>query len=286
MLNQLKTTLLLGSLAGLLLLVGFIIGGPTGLTVGLVLAILFNFASYWFSDKLVLMIYRAKPLPEKKYPKVYSMVKELAQSMHLPMPKLYLVHLPIANAFATGRSPHHASVAVTEGILTLLSDEELKGVLAHELGHIKNRDILIASLAATIAAAISYASYMVRWAALFGGFSGSKDNNQGQSAFELLALAILAPLMAMIIQLAISRSREYLADETAARVIKSGMPLAHALLKLEKSAQHLRLMPTGTTEATAHLFITNPFSLKGFLTLFSTHPSTEERVRRLRAYHF
>ena len=285
MLNQFKTALLLGSLAALLLLIGFIAGGTTGLTVGLVLAIIMNVASYWFSDKLVLLMYRAQPLSEKKYPKIYSLIRELSKSMHLPMPKLYLVPLPIANAFATGRSPQHASVAVTEGILNLLTEEELRGVLAHELGHVKNRDILIATIAATIAAAISYAAYMARFAAIFGGFGG-RNNDRGGNMLELLALAILAPLMAMIIQLAISRSREFLADQTSAQTIKSGAPLASALLKLEKNSHTLRLRPTGTTEATAHLFITNPFLLKGFLTLFSTHPSTDERVARLRSYRF
>ena len=279
--NQLKTTALLGTLAGLLLLIGYLVGGAGGLFIGLVFAIVTNVASYWFSDKISLMIYRAKPLSEKEHQKVYDMVHDLTRRMQLPMPKLYLIPLPIANAFATGRSPKHASIAVTEGILHLLSEEELKGVLAHELGHVLNRDILISSVAATIAAVISYVAFMARWAAIFGGFGGRDES--GSNILELLALAIIAPLMATIIQLAISRSREYLADATAAQAMRSGTPLAHALLKIEVSVKNMSLRPTGATEATAHLFIANPFSVKGFIQIFSTHPSTEERVRRLRA---
>ena|SRR3989344_3886523 len=282
--NQIKTTVLLAGLAGIMLLIGYVIGGYGGLTVGLIFAIIMNFASYWFSDKIALMIYRAQPLSEKEYPKIYDMVRELTRRMSLPMPKLYLIPIQISNAFATGRNPKNASVAVTHGILNLLSEEELKGVLAHELGHVKNRDILISSIAATIAAVISYVAFMARWTAIFGGFGGK--NNDNNNILELLVLAIIAPIMAVIIQLAISRSREFLADEAGARALRTGAPLASALLKLEQSVKHFGLRPSGSTEATAHLFIMNPFTKGGFVSLFSTHPSTAERVRRLRSYRF
>src|SRR3989344_464661 len=229
--NQIKTALLLGGLSGILLAVGFALGGYSGLTIGLVIAIVTNFISYWFSDKIALMVYRAIPLDKSKYSNVYNMTQDLCRRMDLPTPKLFLIHSPMLNAFATGRSPKHASVAVTEGIVQALSSEELKGVISHELAHVKNRDILISSIAATIAAVISYVAFIARFAALFGGFGGRDRDSPG--LLELLVLAIIAPLMATIIQLAISRSREYLADETGARAMRSGHPLANALQKLE-----------------------------------------------------
>jgi heat shock protein HtpX len=280
MLNQIKTALLLGGLAGLFLLIGYLLGGPGGLLIGLIFAIIINFVSYWFSDKIALRIYGAIPL-DKSAHEIHDMTQDLCRRMNLPKPKLYVIPAQYSNAFATGRSPKHASVAMTEGIINLLSKEELKGVIAHELAHIKNRDILISSVAATIAAVISYVAFMARWAAIFGGFG---DRDRGGGILELIVLAIVAPLMATIIQLAISRSREYLADETGARAMRSGHSLADALHKLHN--QTYKLKPTGTTEATAHMFIVNPFSAKGFVAMFSTHPDADERIKRLRSFRF
>jgi heat shock protein HtpX len=278
--NQLKTVLLLGGLTGILLLIGSFFGGRTGLLIGLIFAGGMNFVSYFWSHKIVLAIYRAKEADKSKYSNLYSMVDEVRHSAHLPMPKVYVMESPQANAFATGRNPKHGVVAVTTGILNLLNKNELKGVLAHELGHIKNRDILISSVAATIAGVISYVAMMARWSAIFGGFGGDRDGN---NIVELIVLAIIAPIMAMIIQLAVSRSREFLADETGAKFIRDPFSLASALEKIERNVSHNPLRKMGTTEATAHLFISNPFRGKSFLKLFSTHPSTKERVKRLRA---
>jgi len=280
--NQIKTVLLLGLLSGLMLVVGGLIGGQQGLTIGLIVAIAINFLSYWFSAKIVLAIYRAKEADKKKYAFLYQLIQELAQEAKLPEPKIYVIPSPQANAFATGRNPEHGVIAVTSGILELLTQEELKGVLAHEMSHIKNRDILIGTIAATIAAVISYVSMMVRWGAIFGGF-GSRDDNRGGNILELLLLAILAPLMAMIIQLAVSRSREYLADESGAKMAKNPLPLASALEKLQKNIVQHPLRQMGTTDATAHLFISSPFSGKSLFNLFSTHPPVEERVKKLKA---
>jgi heat shock protein HtpX len=275
--NQIKTVLLLGILTGLLLGVGQLIGGSGGLLIGFILAIIMNFFSYWFSDKIVLMMYRAQPIPEKDNKELFNLVKEVAKSAELPMPKLYLIPTSNPNAFATGRNPKHAAVAVTEGILRLLSKEELKGVIAHEMAHVKNRDILISTVAATIAGVISYLAYMARFASIFGG---GRDRDSG-NMFQLLALTIITPLIAMIIQLAISRSREYLADETGAKTIKDPKALANALEKLEQGVKH-NPMQFGNP-STSSLFILNPFSAKGMMALLSTHPSTEERVKRLRS---
>jgi len=275
--NQFKTAILLGVLTGLLLLVGQLLGGRQGLFVGLVFAGIMNFGSYWFSDKIVLFMYRAKPIGQKDDKELYKLVKEVADVAGLPMPKLYLIPTTSPNAFATGRNPKHAAVAVTEGILKLLNREELKGVIAHEMAHIKNRDILIATIAATIAGVISYIAVMAKWAALFGGSGRDRDNG---NIFELLVLAILTPLIATIIQLAISRSREYMADETGARTIHNSKALASALAKLEEGVKHdpLRF----GNKAASSLFITNPFSAKGLITLFSTHPPMDERIKRLK----
>ncbi len=277
--NQIKTVLLLGALTGLFLFLGALLGGKSGLLIGLVLALGMNFLSYWFSSKIVLWMYRAKEADTKQYAHLYAMIEEIAQKAMLPMPKVYIVETPQSNAFATGRNPQHAVVAVTTGILHVLNDKELKGVLAHELGHVKNRDILISTVAATIAGVISYIAMMARWAAIFGG--GRDEEGRG-GIIELLVLAIIAPLMAMIIQLAISRSREYLADETGAKLLKDPESLASALEKIEKNVHHHPLQAKGTTEATAHLFIHNPFKGKGWLNLFSTHPATQARCKRLR----
>ncbi len=279
--NQVKTGLLLGGLTGLLLLIGGFLGGKTGLLIGLLFAGGLNFVSYWWSAQIVLKIYRAKEADRNKYSHLYSTVDGIRQSAGLPMPKVYIVDTPQSNAFATGRNYQHAAVAVTTGILTLLDRNELKSVLAHEISHIKNRDILISSVAATIAGIISYIAMMARWSALFGG--GDEDRG---NVVELLALAIIAPLMAMIIQLAISRSREYLADESGARLVKDSLSLAAALEKIEKNVQHFPFRRQGSTDATAHLFIESPFRGRGFLNLFSTHPSTKERCQRLRGMKF
>lgn len=280
--NQFKTVALLGALTALLLIVGQLIGGTSGLTIGLVLALMLNFGSYWFSDKIVLAMYKAKPVTESQQPKLYSIVKEVAHLANIPMPKVYIVPMPHANAFATGRDYKHAAVACTEGILKLLSKEELKAVIAHEISHIKNRDTLIQTIAATIAGVISYIAMMARFSAMFGG----RDDDRGNNIISLLLVAIITPIIAMLIQMAISRSREYLADGSAAELTKNGEPLAAALEKLEASSKDISLRAMPTTEATAHMFITSPFTKQGFVSLFMTHPPTVERTKRLRALHF
>ena len=279
--NQIKTVLLLSGLTGLFLLIGAFLGGQSGMLIALVLAGGMNFASYWWSSKIVLWMYKAKEADKKKYAQAYTIVKEIAHTANLPMPKVYIIETPQANAFATGRNPEHAVVAVTNGILQLLNEKELRGVLAHEMGHVKNRDILISTIAATIAGVISYLAMMARWAAIFGGIGGN-DRDRGSGLIELIVLAVIAPVMAMIIQLAITRSREYLADETGAHLVKDPESLASALEKIEKNVQHNPFARMGTTEATAHLFISNPLKAATFFELFSTHPSTQKRCKRLR----
>ena len=278
--NQLKTVLLLGSLTGLFLLIGALAGGRTGLLFGLIFAGGMNFVSYWWSDKIVLWMYKAKEADKNKYAQLYSMVKEISGKASIPMPKVYLVDTPQSNAFATGRNPQHAAVAVTTGIMQILEEKELRGVLAHEIGHIKNRDILISTVAATIAGVISYIAMMARWTAIFGGM-GKNNENQNGNIIELLVLAIIAPIMAMIIQLAISRSREYLADETGAKLSGEPLALASALQKIEKNVHNHPLARMGKTEANAHMIISNPLKESAFLELFSTHPSTLNRVKSL-----
>ena len=278
--NQIKTVVLLTILAVLLMFIGRMVGGTSGLIIGLAFALLINFVSYWWSDKIVLKIYRAKEADRNDYSYLYSMVDKIRHSAKLPMPKVYIIDTPQSNAFATGRNYKHAAVAVTTGILGILNKNELKGVLAHEMAHIKNRDILIGTVAATIAAVISYVAMMARWAAIFGGMGGDRD--RGSGILELIVLAIVAPIMAMIIQFAISRSREYLADETGAKLIKDPFSLASALEKIDRNVAHNPLKRMGTTDATAHMFIHNPFKGKSLFNLFSTHPATAERCKRLR----
>lgn len=282
--NQIKTVLLLGLLTGLFLFIGGLIGGRSGLLIGLIFAGGINFFSYWFSDKIVLKIYKAKEADKSTHSDLYSMVREITQNAHLPMPKVFIVPSEHPNAFAFGRSPKKAGVAYTQGILQLLNKHEIRGVTAHELSHIKNRDTLISTIAATIAGVISYIAMMARWAAIFGGIGGRDRNSNG--IIEILVLAIVAPLMAMIIQLAISRSREFLADETGAKMIKDATGLASALKKLEQGIKAKPLRPQGTTEATAHLFIENPFSGKGMWSIFSTHPKTDDRIKKLHQLKF
>ncbi|MBW2978121.1 zinc metalloprotease HtpX [Candidatus Woesearchaeota archaeon] len=276
--NQIKTVVLLGLLTGLLLGVGQLLGGRGGLFIGLVFAILMNFGAYWFSDKIVLRMYRAKEIKENDEPELYRIVKEVAHLAKLPMPKVYIIPTENPNAFATGRNPSKSAVACTVGIMNLLNKDELKGVIAHEMAHIKNRDTLIQAVAATIAGVISYLAFMARWAAIFGGMGGR--DRDGGGMFELLALAIITPLIATILQLAISRSREYLADETGAKTIHNPYNLADALEKLEAGVKRNPLR--FGSPSTSSLFIVNPFSGRGFIKWFSTHPPMKERVKRLR----
>ncbi len=277
--NQLKTVVLLGLLSGLLLGVGWLIGGYQGLTIGLIFGLGFNFVSYWFSDRIVLALYRAKPADREEYYNLHRIVESVAERAGLPKPRVYIIDTPQANAFATGRNPQRAVVACTTGILSLLDKEELEGVIGHEISHVKNRDILVGTIAAGIAAVISYIAFMARWAAIFGGFGRDERDSNG---LELLILGILTPIIATLIQLAVSRSREFLADESGAHVTGKPLALARALEKISGSVQHHPFAPHASTTATAHLFISNPFRNVGWLHLFSTHPPTAERVRRLK----
>jgi heat shock protein HtpX len=268
--NALKTVLLLGALSGVLLYLGEVLGGSQGLVLGFAFAVVMNFGSYWFSDKIVLRMYRAKQVGPGH--RLYDVTASLAQRAGLPQPKVYVIPDASPNAFATGRNPQHAAVAATEGILHVLDDEELAGVMAHELAHVKNRDILISSVAATIAAAIMMVS---RFAMFFGG---SRDGREGGNPVALLATVILAPIAAMLIQAAISRSREYVADATGAAIAGHPMGLVSALRKIDAVA---RRVPLEANPATAHMFIIKPFSGAGLLSLFSTHPPTERRIQAL-----
>ncbi|MCP3682970.1 MAG: zinc metalloprotease HtpX [bacterium] len=276
-LNHLKTLILLSFLTALMLGAGQILGGQTGLIIALVVALLMNFGSYWFSDKIVLKIYRAKPVTEHDEPKLHKMVSEVSQLAGIPKPKVYILPSENANAFATGRSPSHAAVACTKGIMDLLSDDELKGVIAHEVAHIKNRDTLIQTIAATIAGVISYLAFFARFAAIFGG---GRDRDSGD-LFQIIALSIITPIIAVLLQLAISRSREFLADATGAKTIHNPHALASALEKLNNNAKH-HPMRMGSN-ATSSLFIVNPFHARGLLNLMSTHPDMKTRVERLRS---
>lgn len=281
-LNQLKTALLLGTLSGLLLLFGYLLGGSNGILMAFIMSMMMNFLAYFFSDKMVLAMYGAKPLDQVKFKHIYDMVEELCYQAKLPMPKLWYISTPMANAFATGRNPQHASVAVTQGILDILDENELRGVLAHEISHIKNRDILVATIAATIATAIGYLAHMLQWSVIFGG-RRHRDGERSDGWGALLA-AIFMPIAASLIQLAISRSREYLADESGAKICHDPLALASALEKLHGKAQKQHMTPESPVEAsTASLFIVYPFSLKGLMHLFSTHPPMEKRIERLRA---
>ncbi len=278
--SAIKTTILLGALTGLLILIGGIFGGRSGMEVAFVIALVMNFFSYWFSDKMVLKAYSAQELDAAAAPELYSIVQELAQEAHIPVPRMYLIDTDTPNAFATGRNPHHAAVAVTRGILRICSRDELKGVLGHELSHVLNRDILTSSIAATLAGAIMILASMARWGAFFGGFGGGGDDDRRGGIVELLLMAFLAPLAATMIQLAISRTREYQADASGAHLTHHPLYLASALRKLEAANER---MPMDAGPATAHLFIVNPLTAEqGIMSrLFSTHPPLEERIRRL-----
>jgi len=272
--STLKTTFLLGGLTGLLMLFGQIFGGRAGMMIAFVFAVVMNFGTYWFSDKIVLALYRAKPVSEADDPELYSIVRNLATRAGLPMPRVYRVPQPAPNAFATGRSPDNAVVAVTDGIQQLLTTEELSGVIGHELAHIGHRDILISSIAATLAGAIMMLASMARWALIFGGGRDNDNNPLGA-----LAMAILAPVAAVIIQMAISRSREYQADATGARIAGNPRHLASALEKLSMASKRV---PMTSNPATSHMFIVKPFSGKSVFQLFSTHPPVEKRIERLK----
>ena len=277
--NNLKTVILLGLLTGLFLLVGGVVGGQSGMLVALVMAAVMNFVSYWFSDKIVLRAYGAQELPENEAPRVRAMVQELAQKANIPVPKIYVIDQDSPNAFATGRGPEKAVIALTRGIMEAMSEEELKGVIGHELSHVLNRDILIQSVAATIAGAIMFLAYQMRWLGFFAG-GGHDDDNRGGNMFAMILMAVLAPLAATVIQLAISRSREYKADFGSAQLTHNPEGLAGALEKLSAMAKRIPLLAKGQT---AHLFIVSPLSGRSLLALFSTHPPLEERVARLRA---
>jgi len=273
--NYVKTSLLLGLLTGLAMACGYMLGGQSGVVLAFVVAAAMNFGAYWFSDTIVLKMYRAQPVSATQAPRVHEIVDRLVARAGLPKPKIYILPQQSPNAFATGRNPSHAAVAVTEGLTELMDDEELEGVIAHELAHVKNRDILISSIAATIAGAVSMLAFFARWAALFGGV-GDRDDRGG--IIGMLAMAIVAPIAAMIIQMAVSRSREYGADATGARITGNPYGLARALEKLEHYSKRIPLKATPTT---SHLFIAMPLSGSGFMNLFSTHPPIAERVRRL-----
>lgn len=275
---MLRTTFLLGALTGLILLIGDYLGGSGGLMIAFVFAVVMNFGSYWFSDKIVLRMYGAHEVGEAEAPQLHRIVHALSTRARLPMPKLYVIPDEGANAFATGRNPQHAAVAVTEGILRLMSERELTGVLAHELAHVQNRDILISSIAATLAGVIMMIANMAQWAAIFGGFSRS-DDEEGGGMLGMLVMAIVAPLAATVIQMAISRTREYAADRTGAQMSGDPLGLASALEKLGRASER---MPVDASPQTAHFFIVNPLSGRSVAKLFSTHPPLEERIARLR----
>jgi heat shock protein HtpX len=281
--NNIKLFLLLGCLTGIFVLIGNQFGGSGGAIIALGFAAVMNLGAYFFSDRIVLAMYRAKEVNEVDEPRLYGTVRLLVQQARMPMPKVYIIEEDAPNAFATGRSPKHAAIAATTGLVRLVSDEELKGVMAHELAHVANRDILIGTIAATAAGAITMIATMIRWGALFGGIGSNRDdeNNSGSGGIvAAIAISIIAPIAAMLIQMAISRSREYLADQRGARLAGNSMGLANALRKLELSAGKYEAL---SSPATAHMFIVNPLSAKGITRLFSTHPPTAERIARLEA---
>lgn len=276
--NQLKTTLLLSLLTVLMVLMGSAIGGKSGMYMAFFMAVGMNFFSYWFSDKIVLKMYGAQEIGEHENPAFYGMVRRLATRAGLPMPKVYIIPSESPNAFATGRNPQHAAVAATDGILRILSTEELEGVMAHELAHVQNRDILVSTIAATFAGAISMLGNMLQWGAMFG--AGRSDDEEGSgSMIGSLAMAIIAPIAAMLIQMAVSRSREYMADESGAKICGHPLALANALRKLHNASQAIPMREA--TPASAHMFIVNPLTGGGLMSLFSTHPPMEERIARL-----
>ncbi|PIE67480.1 MAG: protease HtpX [Deltaproteobacteria bacterium] len=276
--NQIKTMLLLTVMTVFIMIVGNLLGGHQGMVLALIFAAGMNFFSYWYSDKIVLKMYRAQEATPQQAPELYKMVQTLAARAELPMPRVYIIPKEAPNAFATGRNPDNAVVAVTQGLMNLMNRQEVMGVLAHELAHVKNRDILIGTIAATMAGAIMLLASMARFSAMFGGVHRDDDQG-GMGAIGMIAMSIIAPVAAMIIQMAVSRSREYLADATGARIAGSPEGLAQAL---EKLGGYARRIPMAANPSTAHMFIVNPLSGKSLQSLFSTHPPMDERVRRLR----
>jgi len=277
--NWFKTTLLLGVLTALIVWIGSLFGGQQGMIMAFVLAMGMNFFSYWYSDKIVLKMYRAREVSRTESPQLYDMVEGLSKNANLPMPKVYVIPDESPNAFATGRNPEHAVIAVTQGLLKLMDREEIMGVLSHEMAHVKNRDILIGSIAATMAGAVMILASMARWTAFLGGGAHDDEDGGGLGAIGLIAMSILAPLAAMLIQMAISRSREYHADATGAQFAGQPYGLADAL---EKLGAYSRRLPMHASPSTAHMFIVNPLSAGNLMHLFSTHPRLEERIARLR----
>ncbi len=274
--NNIKTVFLLVTLTLVLVWAGGALGGKQGMTIALIIALAMNFISYWFSDKIVLKMYGARQVTEAEAPELFRMVKTLVQKAGLPMPKVYVIDQEQPNAFATGRNPRHSAIAVTTGIMRILTPEELQGVIGHELSHIKNRDILIGTIAATIAGAVSYLAQMAQWAMIFGGNRG--DDDEGGNPIAAFVMMIVGPIAALIIQMAISRSREYAADSGGAEIAGNARYLSGALRKLHAASQKI---PMNANPATSHMFIVNPFSGGGLLKLFSTHPPIEERIARL-----
>lgn len=275
--NTVKTIGLMVFLTVLLIFVGGAIGGRNGMVFAFVFATLMNFGAYWFSDKIVLRMYRAQPVSDAQAPELHAIVRNLVQKAGMPMPKVYIIPSDAPNAFATGRNQEHAVVAVTEGIMKILNRDELAGVIAHELAHIRHRDMLTGTIVATLAGAISMLAQMAQWAMLFGG--GRRDSDDDGSPIAAIVMMIVAPIAAMLVQMAISRTREYEADKGGARLVGNPYGLANALLKLERGAQ---VVPMDANPATAHMFIVNPLSGRGMFKLFSTHPPIEERVKRLK----
>lgn len=276
--NTMKTFLLMGVLTVMLVFVGRLLGGESGMIMAFVLAAVMNFGTYWFSDKLVLRMYKAQPVTQAEAPDLYQMVQELSNRANLPMPKVYVIPNDQPNAFATGRNPENAAVAVTQGIMRTLTRDELRGVIGHELAHVKHRDILVGTVAATMAGAISMIANMAQWAMIFGG--GRSSDDEGGHPIAGLAMMIVAPIAAMMVQMAISRSREFLADEGGAQIAGNPLSLSSALRKLDAKAHQI---PMQASPATAHMFIVNPLTGGGLMKLFSTHPPMEERVARLEA---
>jgi heat shock protein HtpX len=276
--NWFKTTLLLGVMTALIIWIGHLFGGRQGMILAFILAMGMNFFSYWYSDKIVLKMYRAREVSPQENPQLYEMVRQIAEKAHLPMPRVYMIPNASPNAFATGRNPEHAVVAVTEGLVKLMNRDEIAGVISHEMAHVKNRDILIGSIAATMAGAIMIIASMARWAAIFGGGRDDEDGG-GLGGIGLIVMSILAPIAALLIQMAISRSREYHADATGAGFAGQPYGLASAL---EKLGAYSRKVPLEANPSTAHMFIVNPLSARKMASLFSTHPPLEERIARLR----
>ncbi len=280
--NNIKTMVLLVTLTLILVWAGAALGGKQGMTIALIFGLGMNFFAYWFSDKIVLKMYGAKEVTEAEAPELYAMVRRLAQKAEIPVPRVYIIDAEQPNAFATGRNPKHAAVAITTGIMRILSNEELQGVIGHELAHVKHRDILISTIAATIAGAISYLAQMAQWAMIFGGHRGDDDEGGG-SPIAAIIMMIVGPIAALIVQMAISRSREYAADEGGAKIAGNPRYLAGALKKLHIASQKIHMQ---ANPATSHMFIVNPLSGGGLLKLFSTHPPIEERIARLNSMSF